>query len=223
MRFKFKLPLLLAVLAVGVMGVSAASASAHLFLLTSKTMEEVEIKAATTNSQGFEISGAVSVCMKGKFKTVTNALLPAEALEVHPTYSECEVELGGSHNATVTTTGCNYLFHAAAPKEKGTVDVKCETGKEILVKVETVNCLIKVGGQTGLKSVEYENLSSGAVEVKANVENIAYTTNCEGIPASGSLGKYREGTLPTPVLGSGAATAVAEAFKSGVLAPVMVE
>lgn len=228
MRFKFKIPLLLAVLAVGVMGVSAASASAHEFLLTSKLMENINVEAKTDNGQGFEISGAVAVCMKGTFKTVPTGgvLAPAETLLVHPTYSSCSVELGGEFTATVTTTGCNYVFHAAAPgKAEGSVDIECETGDRIKVVVSGLNCEISVGPQTGLKTIEYVNLAGGKVEVRAKVSNIAYETTCKGIEAKGNTGKYQEGTLPPPALGSGPAIALAEAKNpsTGTFEEAMVE
>lgn len=232
MRFKFKIPLLLAALAVGVMSVSAASASAAQFLLTSGLMENVNVKASSTfgspsveHLQGFEISGAVSVCKKGKFKTETSVLAPASLLLVHPTYSECEAELAGKHEALVSTTGCNYVFHAVAPGTKGTVDIECESGDSIVVTVHGLTgCEIKVGPQTGLLTVEYANVTGGLVEVKANVEKIVYTatSQCTGV-TSGSTGKYREGLLP-PALGSLPARVLAEAQSTtGTFLQAMIE
>jgi len=210
---RFRIPLLLAALAVGALSASATSASAANFLLTSGLMESVEVKAKTTNGQGFQIAGAVSVCMKGKFATVGSILAPASTVLVHPTYSECTVELSGEHEATVLTTGCNYVFHAAAVLTASTVDVECETGKEIVVHVATVNCEIKIGAQTGLKTIEYMNLENGTVEVRANVKGIAYTTNCPGL-SNGTNGEYRAGKLPPPELETGPAIAIAEGVNS---------
>jgi len=232
MRFKFRIPLLLAMLAVGAFGVSAASASAHVFLAfkcsestgsgTKYSSEAncylgvagsgvwerlylndtVEVLGTQTNDQGFEIIGAVSVCPNAMFTTngavATGLSSGTETLLIHPEYTNCKVTLAGAtHNATVETTGCNYVFHAAAElSTTGTVDVECESGKEIKVKVSGLNCEIKVGPQTGLKTVEYMNTNTGKVEVKAEVSGITYTVKtCPAGVVGGNGGLYREGII----------------------------
>jgi hypothetical protein len=223
MRFKFRVPLLLVVMAVGALGVSAASASAHEFLAAKYP---VEVFGETTNQQGFEIAGATSVCMKATFSTneddAKNPTGPTATLLIHPRYENCEVTLGGRHVATVNTTGCNYVFHAAAELTASTVDVECLSGHEIEVTVSGITgCVIKVPAQTGLKTVEYMN-NAGVVEVKVNVTNITWsaTTGCGLATSSGTNGIYRQGELSStisPRLTSPAADALgfAEGFVPG--------
>lgn len=214
MRFNLKLPLLLAVLAVGLIGVSAASASAHSFLAATYP---AEVKAKQSNDQGFEIAGATSVCTKAKFTGTLSAA--SETILVHPEYSGCEVELGGTHLATVLTTGCNYKFHAAGNLEAaGSVDVECESSKEIIVHVEGLSCEIKIPAQTGLKTITYMNEPSGKISVEANVSGITWSSNCSALSEkSGKAGKYREGGFNAskePVLETGPAIALTEGLNS---------
>lgn len=196
----------------------ASAASAHTF---KATQYPVEVEAKSLNDQGFQITGAVSVCKKAKF--IGTATAESETLEVHPTYTECTVELAGTHTATVNTKECNYVFHAAEPGTyEGTVDIVCKNaGEEIEVVVSGITgCTIKIpGGQTGLTSVEYINEAESptSVHVNANVTGIAWSTTsgCGLATSSGTNGEYREGKLNAkgePELGSGPAEALAKGF-----------
>jgi hypothetical protein len=251
MKFRLSIPMLVAAFAVGVMGVSASAASAHQFLAyhclelgaghkyetepeclgigagvggswERVDLTPVRVLALSTNDQGFEIAGAVSVCKHAHFATNGTVTSPAETLLVGPSYSECEAEVGGTvHKVTVLTTGCDYVFHAAAPsKAEGKVDIECETGKEIVVHVEGLEgCEIKIKAQTGLGTVEYVNEAGGKVKVNAKVTGITFSSaKCPaGVATSGTNGIYREGKFSKrgePELGTGAASALAEGFNS---------
>src|ERR1700680_1971139 len=120
-----------------------AAASAHAAARFVAAKYPVEQKAVNTNPQGFEIAGSTSVCKKATFNTneegAPNPTGPSDLLEVHPTYSECEVALAGTFKAKTTTTGCNYVFHAANPETKnGTTDVVCTGANKIRVVVEGI-------------------------------------------------------------------------------------
>lgn len=171
------------------------------------------MNAKNVNDQGFQVANAVSVCTTATFKTEGEVTVPSETLLIHPEYTKCEVNLAGTHLATVTTTGCNYVFHAAAPNTtEGSVDLECEAGDEIKVHVSGLNCEIKVPAQSGLKTVEYVN-EGGAVKVNANVTGIRWTSNCTQLEkSSGSEGEYREGAIveETPEMGAGPAMALTE-------------
>src|SRR5262249_30318120 len=153
-----------------------------------------------TNPHGFEIAGATSVCKKGEFKSgeegAPNPAGPQETLEVHPKYSECEITIGGVFKAEVNTTGCNYVFHVAEPRSKnGSADIVCQAGKKIEVTVNGLpGCIIEVGPQTGLKTIEYVN-EQPKEKVNAEVNNITYkaTSACGLIIKEGNNGLYREG------------------------------
>jgi hypothetical protein len=209
----------LALLAMFAIAVTAASAaSAHSF--KAQTYPDT-VRAHAINPQGFQISGSVSVCSKATFEGTATAA--SETLEVHPKYEGCEVELAGTFKAKVNTEGCNYLFHAATPlTQEGSVDVVCQTGKEINVVVEGIEggCSIKIPGQTGLKTIEYVNEGTGSTaktEVNARVSGIAWTTTgaCGLKESAGTNGEYREGktsSLGIPELGTGPASALSEGF-----------
>jgi hypothetical protein len=88
------------------------------------------------------------------------------------------------------------VFHAALSLTKeGSVDVECETGKEIKIELEgtLAGCVISVGAQNGLKSVDYMNNEPalGDVTVNAAVTGIAWkATSICGIALSGNAATY---------------------------------
>jgi hypothetical protein len=213
----------LAVVAVALFGVSAASASASTFLAETYP---VLVTGNATNVQGFEITGAVSVCEHATFMTgeddAINPTGPSETLLIHPKYTGCHVSIGGAvlTAATVTTTGCNYVFHAALSLAAGgTVDIECLAGKSIEIAPAVAGCVISVNGtgNTGLKEVTYMNNEpvAGKVTVRANVTNISWkaTSACGLAGTEGHEAKYKEGeitSLDIAKLGTGPATAVSE-------------
>jgi hypothetical protein len=167
-------------------GAVASAASAQEFVAKEYP---VKVKALNKNDQGFQISGAVSVCEGAEFEGEGTEASPT--LTVHPEYFECEAELGSKHNAKVNTKGCNYEFFAT-----GSVNIVCEnTGEEIEVTVEGIaGCIIKIPAQPNLETVTYENIT-GEVEVRAEVSGIHWSTTsgCKLSPSSGTNGEYREG------------------------------
>jgi hypothetical protein len=180
---------------------SAAAQAAGSWPFKAATYPVTE-KGEVTNIHGLEIPGAVVICHKGTFNSgeegAPNPTGPQETLEVHPIYSECEIEMGGTFKAKVTTTGCNYLFHSAAPSTKnGSMDIVCQAGKGIEVRNEEIlGCVVTLGTQTGLKSIEYFNqAASGTVKVNAELSGIHYkdTPACGLVLQEGSTGEYREG------------------------------
>jgi hypothetical protein len=224
---KLKITFLAAVV-VALFGISAASASAHLFLAAKYP---VLVKGLSLNLQGFEITGAVSVCEHATFMTgEDDAKDPTESsatLLIHPKYTGCHVSIGGTKltAATVTTTGCNFIFHAVLSLTAGgTVDVECLAGKLIEIAPALPGCVISVGpvGNQGLKEVEYMNNEhlTGQVGVHANVTNILWkaTSACGLAGTEGHEAKYKEGKInsltDTAELGTGPAKAVAEGFNS---------
>jgi serine protease inhibitor ecotin len=188
----------------------------------------VEVEA-TSNNNGFEISGAVVVCKKGTFKSAS-ILKAATTLAVTPTYGkkECKTEVSGhTYEAEVTTTGCEYNFFAPATtgSDEGTVEVKCSGSNEIKVTIPKLSekCVVEVGPQSKLPGVVYENGETESkkkiVKVKAKVTGISYTSKeCPGIATSGSAGKYEEGEITSgeevKLLGA-AARANVKGYKSG--------
>jgi hypothetical protein len=224
---RLKITFLVAVV-VALFGVSAASASASTFLAEKYP---VLVKGSSLNIQGFEILGAVSVCEHATFMTgeddAKDPTGPSETLLIHPKYTGCHVSIAGAvlTAATVTTTGCNFIFHAALPlPESGTVDIECLAGKLIEIAPAVAGCVISVGsiGNTGLKEILYMNDEpvAGNVTVRANVTNITWkaTSACGLAKAEGNEAKYKEGeitSLDVAKLGTGPAKADAEGFHEG--------
>jgi len=229
---KLKITFLVAVV-VALFGVSAASASAHLFLAHEYP---VLVKGLSLNLQGFEIPGAVSVCKHAHFMTGEEGgkdpTGPSELLLIHPVYLECSVSIGAVKHvpAAVLTKGCNYVFHAlASSANDGTVDIECEAGKLIEIEVTSIaGCVISVGSQSGLKTIEYVNLT-GKVDVNAKVGSILWkaASACGLAGTEGTNAKYEEGELTAVTeinkLTGKPARALSEGFKGGLSDAIMVE
>ncbi|HEU5252358.1 MAG TPA: hypothetical protein VFU16_03405 [Solirubrobacterales bacterium] len=89
-------------------------------------------------------------------------------------YSSCKDSLG--RTVQVAMNGCEYVLNAA-----GTAGVSCAGSNQIEYKVivgESVGCLIKVAGQSGLASVGYSNTGSGTesgIDATLNLGSITST------------------------------------------------
>lgn len=190
---RLKITFLVAIV-VALFGVSAASASAQsLFLAASYPV----LVSGEGGTQTFEAGGAKSVC--NKVLAMSGLIAgPTSALLIHPVYEgECNVTISAVKvPAKVLTTGCNYVFHAALSLTKeGSVDVECETGKEIQIELEgtLAGCVISVGAQNALKTVDYmtSEPAAGEVTVKAAVTGITWkATSICGIALSGNAATY---------------------------------
>lgn len=196
-----------AVLALGALTASAASAGV--------VMTEGEKYAAALHAEQVEgekhvftltdDGNAKTECKKATFTGTLSA--KSSTVRVHPTYSECTGLFGVS--VTVTTTGCDYEFHigetiGATGNYDGTTDMVCEAGKKITISGG--NCLVEVGPQTGLSTVEGINMASD-ITVKAAVTKIAYSAKNNGFPctlatkAAGVEGDYTGNTTVTATVG----------------------
>jgi len=192
------------VVVVALGAITAAQAAAAPTFHAEKYPAHVE--GAALNFQGFEGTGVASNCEEATAQTgEEKALDPTKdsaTLEVHPIYKKCILTLLGTSSgaASVVTTGCNYVFHAAKPNTtQGSTDIKCEAGK--VIKIEAIfltGCVISVPAQLGLKTIEYRNEkpAAGEVEVRAEVSGIK-TTIAEtcGVGKTETTSKYREGEV----------------------------
>jgi hypothetical protein len=105
-------------------------------------------------------------------------------LTVHPEYTGCKAF--GFLGATITTTGCNYLFHVASKTSVDNyalkVDVECSAGSSIKIVAST--CSAEVKAQTGLSSVNVLDTTTASpkrdVDVTPAVKGIAYTVTNDG-------------------------------------------
>jgi hypothetical protein len=87
-------------------------------------------------------------------------------VRVHPVYIECTAF---GLNATITTTGCDYLIKAGTPTGSGwhfTTDIVCNAGS--VIKIVTATCEVTIGGQTGLVTSELVN-SGGSFNLEMDL------------------------------------------------------
>jgi hypothetical protein len=173
----------------------------------------VEQKAAGTNNQGFNGGGVVIVCTEFTANTNEDAKTPnptknSPTLKVHPIYKNCRGTVAaGSFPVTVETAGCDYKVHAAIPgKLEGSVDIECETGKEIVnTFVGLTGCTVNVKPQNGLKSIIFTNAPKTGTET-AEVTTGSEVAKIKSKAASGcglAIGtaefeaEYRQGKITT--------------------------
>ena len=195
---------LVAVFAMSAVVASAASASEF-----TSAKYPVTISGSQSTTHKFTAGSTSVTCETATFAGEASAA--SSTVTIHPTYSGCTAF--GFVGATVTTTGCDYLFHSGAEvsseKFDGTVDVVCGEGKSITIVAST--CALEIKGQTGLSTVSFQNAAEGKVTVGANVSSIAYTTTKDGFlcPLAGT-GNFTNGgyTGDTSVSGNNGAVSV---------------
>lgn len=125
--------------------------------------------------------------------------------------STCQAAGGGSV-AHVRMNSCDYRYNLvkkiAADHYEGTTDVHCTKAGDAIefditseVFTNVVQCTVKVEEQTGLGTIEYENVAGkNDVMIKANVTKIKTITEAKsGSPSScgifiGKLGTHTGGT-----------------------------
>ena len=147
--------------------VAAASASAAIFQVN----ETGTLKGHALNAQVFTFSGGTAKCTTATTSgSVTG--YSAEELKVSVAYSGCTAF---GQAASVSTA--EYDLHA-----NGTVDVLNT------ITISITGCTVKVGPQSGLKSVSYEN-STKLIE-KGSVSSIVYTSSGGACGSSGSSGTF---------------------------------
>lgn len=206
--------MLLAAFVLGTLATSPAAAEVtdHFTSNSSKTtLTGEQVGVSEENVFGLKAVAALGVnCVNSKVK-LHGTIISNSVTEftMHPTYESCTSSLGG---ATITTTGCNYIFKGTTDKyfntggaqegRDATLSIECEAGKAI--KVATGGCELSIGSESGGKAVNqnllgvtYANgiLFPGPViylSVDVTLDKIHYTTNnafaCSlaGIPETGA-------------------------------------
>jgi len=168
---------------------ATASASAATTFLSSPTKQA--ISAEQKEKHIFTVEGKKVECTKATFTAVAPATEAFTELETSAAYSGCTAF--GFISSEVLMNGCTYVLHAA-----GTVDIKCPAGKKIEVDVNNGSgCVISIGAQTGLKTIEYLGVTGKngrlSVEIKIKAKEIAAESNGKGLgcPKSGAQkGEY---------------------------------
>jgi hypothetical protein len=162
--------------------------------------------SATTSMHKFQPSeGSAAIeCTTLKLEG-TVSTTPSETWTAHPTFSNCETFLGAA--TSVTTTGCNYVWHTSKGSLTGTTDIECAAGSSIAYRAGSI-CTWTVGSQTGLKSVTFKNTGSGStreVIMEPHITGIVGTleTNDFFCPAGGTTGAYSGSWRVTAESGAG--------------------
>jgi hypothetical protein len=188
-KFKTFGPTLLAVFAMSAVVPSAVQATSE--TLTTfpggssaiPTGEQVGENALTLTDHEVEPGQfATSKCKKATFTGTEPLPEGLETILAHPEFKECTAF---GQPATITTTGCDYLFHIGSPTSGGrhaTKDIVCSAGATI--KIVTGTCEVTIGSQNGLTTSEVTN--SGTEEamdllLHTNITGIKYTVVKDGV------------------------------------------
>ena len=191
MIYKFKAMglALVAVLAMGALTASAAQAGK----IMSDSNTHSTLHGEGTNTHVFKLTDQTSLTAKCKKSTFTGAVTePSTTQRLHPEYSECEAF--GFATATITTTGCDYMFHFedTAPPGSSLYDasmsIECEAGKSITIVAGT--CEVDIGSNhsgtavnQGLKTIRAKNgvvITVNDVTLEAELRSIKYIVTKDG-------------------------------------------
>jgi hypothetical protein len=206
---------LAAVFAISAVVTSAASATAG--TLTTfpagstviATAEQTGIHKFTLTDHKIGEGFATTECTTAKFtgSFVSASMEGATVFTVQPVYEGCKAF---GLNATVTTTGCDYLFRTGT--QSGividfpggvvtgngawhvTTDVVCQNTKDKdgtvtphRIRIVTATCEVTIGSQIGLATSSVSNSGTASPEtamdlvVATNVTGIVYTVTKDGI------------------------------------------
>jgi hypothetical protein len=200
----------LAVLAICAFGaVAAQGASAHQFTFESGA---TVLTGAQIGEHVFTAEGNEVKCTTA---TLSGTQLGTESDQVtlHPEYGKGLDSEGNpgkcrfsALTATVTTTGCNYVFDSDTTAhlhsilfEDAPVSIECETFKAITIALS--GCTITISGapdNQGLHGVTFSNDSAGFSEnitINATITTIRYTVTGFGCGLAGiKTGLHTDGT-----------------------------
>lgn len=166
-----------------VLGIAAtAPANAGAAFLEAAEMP-VSLSASQTTEPVLSIEAGLNMKCKKASYTGTQSEASSE-VTLAPSFSECTA-FGLA--ATVTTTGCKFILHAALESESepgkfpgSSMDVSCEAGKALIVSAGT--CEVQIGAQNGLGSVTLVNNASSPADVTTEmaIEKAVYNKTKDG-------------------------------------------
>jgi hypothetical protein len=116
-----------------------------------ETGTQVEAHEITVNAGTLKCKGATLLDSSGNGGMM---------LVMQPSYSGCTI---GGVSVTVNMNGCEYTFEPTKTTEgedryAGRMGILCPTGKTI--EVSTSGCLVTIGEQLNLETVEFANVTS---------------------------------------------------------------
>jgi len=149
---------MVAVLAMSALVASAAQAG-KVDVPSTATLHGSQVEGSHTFTLT-DNSNLTTKCTTATCTAVGTVADGAETIEIHPEYSGCTAF--GIASTTITTTGCNYLFHIGANTSgtfDGTVDVNCGSGS---IVISNALCEVKVDTQSGLYGGKLTNCVAGS-------------------------------------------------------------
>jgi hypothetical protein len=155
---------LVAVLAMGAIGVPAAGATRF----TALSYPTGATAASPFGNNQFTSEAGSIACRSHYLFDDLNE--PSEQMTMTTTTSECRAF--GFLNAEVRMNGCDYVVHTS-----GITDLECPAGTSIEASAST--CEVRVGTQTGLSKMDLSN-GSGDIIGQATLTGIAYTVTKDG-------------------------------------------
>lgn len=186
------LVLLAAVLSVGATLAPAAQAD--------PTFTATEYPATLTGQiEGvFEsaFKGGTLKCEAGTFHG--EASKASSTITFEPAYAKCKL---AGLAATVSPNGCHYTFHVestveAPHKYSGSASITCPASKAIEIKDASGLCTVKIGTQSGLKSINFENMTNEPEDVTVNtsLKTLKYTSTKNNMLCALTQGTFEDGT-----------------------------
>lgn len=205
---------LIAVLALGTVGASAALATETPEFTAGKSTvasaQKLILQGSSTATQTQDMFGSSTSCTSSALTGTVS--VPSSTVTLTPSYAGCTAF--GTFPSTVITNGCDYLFHVEKTEEGvnaylSSVDIVCPAGKAIEINIYlsgkdegTPSCLLKMGSQSGLKSVTFK-VDAGTpddITLGGTIEKIAMTqTRNSFLCPAGTSTTEAKWTIPAPV------------------------
>lgn len=161
---------LVAALALGAMGASAASAQNYHF---TSSQEHTTLTGKQVGTDVFTVDAGKTSCEEANYSGTQSGTTALEITLV-PSYSQCKVEPIGS--AVIDMNSCDYVF-TAKTKPNVEVHIVCaNAGDKIQVTASalgTLKCTVDIAPQT-LTGVTVEAVAGGDITGKVNISGISY-------------------------------------------------
>jgi len=185
----------MAVLALGVLGASAAQAS------TFQSLKESAGELTITTTPDGTLKTAHHVIDFSKNVTMTCASMsadgvlkpPAASLTLEPTYNECS--FNGAAKVPVKMNGCDYVFYANGEFEiASSAGNNCGLNK---ISISANGCTVFIGPQK-LKGITYHNINPSGVNEEITLEMALNGLASEVVGAGcAEVGAFKAGEYTT--------------------------
>ena len=187
----------IALAAICALGAAIASAASADKFTSDSTATAVTATTETGSKEVLKIWSGQIECNVAHLAGDFNGTEATE-ITMHPTYTECTGEIGGSKAAvTADTTGCDFIFRTTtdANGDAPTI-IECTAGTAIKM-TGPLGCTISIPAQSPTGGVSYVNGNDGVkddVTIRTTDTHVVYETSfaCQlaGLTASASDGVF---------------------------------